>query len=121
MPSVVTTDPAAGHDADRDPWIEAYLAHVRVERRLAARTVELYAYRFPAEPFEPFGEPETYAHVSTRTVRPLGPPEPVGDLLALHEAAGIGLRVLPQLCAFWAAVAASTLGFSGIRLGNARP
>ncbi|MEV1292890.1 DUF6886 family protein [Pseudonocardia sp. NPDC049635] len=85
------------------------------------RTVELYAYRFPAEPFEPFGEPEPYAHVSTRTVRPLGPPEPVGDLLALHEAAGIGLRVLPHLGAFWAAVTASTLGFSGIRLGNARP
>ena len=48
MPSVVTTDPAAGHDADRDPWIEAYLAHVRVERRLAARTVELYATHLAA-------------------------------------------------------------------------
>ncbi|MFC5574927.1 tyrosine recombinase XerC [Xenophilus aerolatus] len=48
MPSVVTTDPDAGPDADRDPWIEAYLAHVRVERRLAARTVELYATHLAA-------------------------------------------------------------------------
>ena len=84
------------------------------------RSVELFAYRLPAEPFTPLGEPEPHAHVATATVRPLGPPEPVGDLLALHEAAGIGLRVLPRIGAFWAAVAASTLGFSGIRLGNAQ-
>lgn len=84
------------------------------------RTVELFAHRLPAEQFTPLGEPEPHAYVATRTVRPLGPPEPVGDLLAPHEAAGIGLRVLPRLGAFWAAVAASTLGFSGIRLDNAQ-
>jgi hypothetical protein len=44
----------------------------------------------------------------------------VGDLFALHDEAGIELRVLPSLWAFWAAVARSTLGFSGIRLRNAR-
>ena len=48
MPSVVTTDRAQGADADRDPWIEAYLAYVRVERRLAARTVKLYATHLDA-------------------------------------------------------------------------
>jgi hypothetical protein len=37
-------------------------------------------------------------------------------LLALHEAAGIQLRVLPALRPFWDAVIDSTLGFSGIRL-----
>jgi hypothetical protein len=52
-------------------------------------------------------------------VEPLGPAEPVGDLLALHEDAGIQLRVLPNLWAFVDAVAASTLDFSGIRLRNA--
>jgi hypothetical protein len=57
--------------------------------------------------------------VSVRTVRPLGPPEPVGDLLALHAEAGIRLRILPDLAGFWAAVHTSTLGFSGIRLPNA--
>lgn len=44
----------------------------------------------------------------------------MGDLFALHEEAGIELRVLPELWRFWDAVAASTLGFSGIRLRNAR-
>lgn len=94
------------------------------------RAVRLYAYRFSAGPFRPFGEPEPArrdaepepsAHVAQVPVRPLGPPEPVGDLFALHARAGIELRVLPQLWTFWSAVTASTLGFSGIRLGNAEP
>lgn len=83
------------------------------------RTVRLFAYQLPAAGFTPVGDVEPYAHVTTMTVRPLGPPEPVGDLLGLHEAAGIQLRVLPTLGPFWAAVITSTLGFSGIRLRNA--
>jgi hypothetical protein len=93
------------------------------------RSTRLYAYRLPAEHFTPFTEPEPAAtagprpepsaHVSTTTVRPLGPPERVGDLFDLHAAAGIQLRVLPELAGFWAAVSAGTLGFSGIRLRNA--
>jgi len=85
------------------------------------RTARLFAYRLPAAGFAPFGSPEPHAQVSTRTVRPLGPAEPVGDLFALHEEAGIQLRVLPRLDLFWAAVVASSLGFSGIRLRNAVP
>ncbi|WP_232661769.1 DUF6886 family protein [Pseudonocardia sp. TRM90224] len=83
------------------------------------RTTSVFAYRLPAGPFEPLGEPEPHAHVSTQVVRPLGPPERVGDLLALHDEAGIQLRVLPRLQEFWAAVVDSTLGFGGIRLRNA--
>lgn len=85
------------------------------------RTARLWAYRLPADGFRPFGEPVPHAHVTTEEVRPLGPPEPVGDLFALHEAAGIQLRVLPNLWAFWDAVVDSSLGFSGIRLRNAEP
>ncbi|RZT86430.1 hypothetical protein EV383_3325 [Pseudonocardia sediminis] len=94
------------------------------------RSVRLYAYRLPAAPFRPFPEPEPArrqetaepsAHVARVRIRPLGRPEPVGDLLALHEQAGIELRVLPELWTFWEAVTAGTLGFSGIRLRNARP
>jgi hypothetical protein len=59
--------------------------------------------------------------VSTEPVKPLGPAEPVGDLLGLHETAGIELRVLNTLWCFWDKVIASTLGFSGIRLHNAKP
>lgn len=88
----------------------------------AIRTVELYAYRFDAADFRPFGEAaQPHAYVSERPVAPLGPAERVGDLPALHRDAGIQLRVLPNLWEFWDAVAASTLGFSGIRLRNALP
>jgi hypothetical protein len=87
----------------------------------AMRTVRLYAYRLSADRFRPIGERDPHAHVATEPVVPLGPAEPVGDLLRLHEEAGIQLRVLPNLWPFWDAVTASTLGWSGIRLRNARP
>lgn len=87
----------------------------------AMRTVELYAYRLPAGPFRPIGGPESHAQVATEEVRPLGPPERVGDIFALHDEAGIQLRVLDNLWTFWDAVIASSLLFSGIRLRNARP
>lgn len=87
----------------------------------AMRTVRLYAYRLPADEFSPFGTPVPHAHVATRPVRPLGPPESVGDLLRLHEECGIQLRVLNNLWPFWDAVVSTTLGFSGIRLRNALP
>lgn len=87
----------------------------------ALRTVTLFAYRLPAESFVAFGEPVPHAHVSTRPVEPLGPPEKVGNLLALHENTGIQLRMLDNLWSFWDVVTTSTLGFSGIRLANARP
>lgn len=81
------------------------------------RDARLYAYRLPAARFRPIGE-HGHALVATVPVRPLGPPEPVGDLLALHERAGIQLRILPNLWPFWDAVVHSSLGFSGIRLRN---
>ena len=86
----------------------------------AMRTTRLYAYRLPAGPFRSIGE-QAHAMVATGPVRPLGPPEPVGDLIACHAAAGIQLRLLDNLWGFWDEVVVSTVGFSGIRLGNARP
>ncbi|PXX58725.1 hypothetical protein DFR70_11360 [Nocardia tenerifensis] len=85
------------------------------------RGVTLFAYRLPAAPFRPFGEPVPHAHVATVPVEPLARPHPVGDLLELHERAGIQLRILPNLWGFWDAVVGSSLGFSGIRLRGARP
>ncbi|ASO21737.1 hypothetical protein FHR81_003385 [Actinoalloteichus hoggarensis] len=96
--------------------------HVIEYRQVAAfLSVDLYAYRFDAQPFRPFGEPAPSAMVAVEAVEPLGPPEPVGNLLELHRAAGIQLRVLDDLWGFWDAVVRSTLGFSGIRLRNAAP
>lgn len=85
------------------------------------RTVRLYAYRFAANEFRPLEGLEPTAHVATESVIPLGPPERVGDLFELHDAAGIELRVLNSLWVFWDAAVASTLSYSGIRLRNARP
>ncbi|MFI7336637.1 DUF6886 family protein [Streptomyces sp. NPDC050085] len=85
------------------------------------RTARLYAYRLPAGPFAPIGGRVPYAWVATETVAPLGPPEPVGDLLTLHQQADIQLRFVNDLWTFWDAVTSSTLGFSGIRLHNATP
>ncbi len=84
------------------------------------RTVELYAYRFDAAAFRPFGD-DGAAVVATEPVVPLGPAERVGDLFELHEEAGISLRVLPRLWPFWDEVVRSSLAWSGIRLRNALP
>lgn len=88
------------------------------------RTAELYAYRFDAAPFRPFGEKGAgggHAMVAAETVVPLGPAERVGDLFALHEEAGIELRVLANLWPFVDEVVAGPLEYSGIRLRNALP
>ncbi|HLT62367.1 MAG TPA: hypothetical protein VK020_14305 [Microlunatus sp.] len=86
------------------------------------RTVELYVYRFDPAGFRPIDDSdEPPAVVTESEVAPLGPAEPVGDLLALHERAGIQLRLLARLHDFWSVVITSTLGFSGIRLRNAQP
>ena len=87
----------------------------------AIRTVRLYAYRLPADRFRPIGGQVPHAYVATEPVEPLGPPEPVGDLLRLHADAGIQLRILDDLWAFWDHVVTSTVRFSGIRLHRARP
>ncbi|NNG40650.1 hypothetical protein HJ588_15395 [Flexivirga sp. ID2601S] len=81
---------------------------------------KLVAYRFAAQDFRPVGE-DRHAMVSDHEVTPLGPPEPVGDLLAAHERAGIELRLTGDLWPWWDQVTTSTLGFSGIRLRNAAP
>lgn len=81
--------------------------------------VELFAYRLPAGRFRPFGRPTPHAVVATEPVEPLGPPEPVGDLLRLHQDAGIQLRLLDNIWELWDAVTVGTMEFSGIRLRNA--
>jgi hypothetical protein len=86
----------------------------------AMMSVKLFAYRFSAKAFRPIGEPVSHALVATETVTPLGPAEPVGDLMALHSEGGIQLKVLNNIRPFWNAVTNSTLGFSAIRVHNAR-
>jgi hypothetical protein len=109
--------------SDRDQFLGRTWRVHAIEYRWLARleSTELYAYRFAASDFAPFGAPEPQARVATVAVHPLGPPEKVGSLLEAHEAAGIELRILPNLWAYWKQVSASTVGYSGIRLRNALP
>ena len=44
----MATSTETAETAATSPWVEKYLEHVRVERRLAARTVELYAIHLQA-------------------------------------------------------------------------
>ena len=84
------------------------------------QVAEVYAYRFSDAGFEPYGDPsDPHAFVARRPVRPFGPPEPLGDLLALHQEAGIEVRLVDSLWPWWESVVTSSVGFSGIRLGNA--
>lgn len=84
----------------------------------AMETTTLYAYRFAAADFHPFGE-RPHAHVATQPVVPLGPPVEVVDLVGLHARHGIELRVLPELEEHFAGIRSRGLEFSGIRMGNA--
>lgn len=86
----------------------------------ALQTTQLYAYRLPKAQFRAYGAHRS-AHVSESTVEPLGPAEPVGDLLGLHAEAGIQIRLVDNLWPWWQAVIESTVEFSGIRLRNATP
>ena len=85
-------------------------------------TARVFVYRFNAAEFEPYGDDnEPHAYVAHHTVRPIAPAEPVGNLLELHEEAGIELRLAPSLWPWWDEVIHSSVGFSGIRLRNAAP
>ena len=42
MPAAQRPDPAPAPGAALDPALQAFLQHLRVERRLAARTVAMY-------------------------------------------------------------------------------
>jgi Family of unknown function (DUF6886) len=80
------------------------------------RTTRVFAYRMPEQCFV---ENEDRFWISAEPVEPLELVE-LGDLVARHEAAGIELRTESKLPGFWDEVIASSLGFSGIRLRNAR-
>jgi hypothetical protein len=83
------------------------------------RACRIFVYRFDPAPFGVHNKDAGY--FSTReTIEPLSV-EPAGDLLALHKAANIELRFVPNLWPVIDAIVASGLEFSIIRKMNALP
>jgi hypothetical protein len=83
------------------------------------RDVRLYRYDLPAAAFGRW--PDAHGHwVAHEGVDPVGV-EPVGDLLALHAAAGIELRVTPSLWPVRDHVMSGSWSFSMVRMANAAP
>lgn len=82
------------------------------------RSCRLVAYRFDAEPFEPW--PEADDHCVART--PVEPPSvaPVVGLLTARADAGVELRIVPSLRPLVDPVVASGYRFSIVRLANAQ-
>lgn len=80
------------------------------------RTTRVLAYRMP-EPS--FVENDDRFWISAEPVEPLELVE-LGNLVERHDDAGIELRTEEDLLGFWDDIVGSSLGFSGIRLRNAR-
>ena len=83
------------------------------------REARLYRYEMPAERFTVHDAGAGY-YIAREPVVPLAC-RPIGDLIGTHAAARIELRVVDELWPLWDRVTRSTLGYSGIRLRNARP
>lgn len=84
----------------------------------AIRSTVLYRYVFDAEPSERWTEVNGQ-YTATTEVMPLAV-EPVGDLLALHAAAGIELRFVPDLRPLHDLAVCDEWDFSVVRMRNAR-
>jgi hypothetical protein len=82
------------------------------------RECDLYAYRFPAEPFRPHGVGGYW--VSDEQVDAIERVV-IDDLVGSHARGGIELRITPSIWPFWRRVASSTVEFSGSRLRNSAP
>lgn len=78
----------------------------------------VYLYLMPPEGFVVHDADAGY-YVSREPVTPLATVE-IDDLVRRHAEAGVELRVVNELWPLWDRVIRSTLGFSGIRLRNAR-
>jgi hypothetical protein len=105
---------------DADRWLDGdrsrRVAVIEDGWREQLRSVELYAYRLPREPFDTVQDDRFFiASTPVDAIERVA----VGDLIARHADAGIDLRFAPALYPLWDEVVETTLEYSGIRLRNA--
>ncbi len=111
-------------EAERGPFAAAFStrAHRLHVMELAwlnrMRDCKLYRYDFDATAFSPWTDAsgQWISHVA---VAPLTV-SPVGDLLALHAAAGIELRLVPSLWPMFELAQSDAWDFSIVRKANAQ-
>jgi hypothetical protein len=108
-------------DEDVEQWLDGdrgrRVAVIEADWLERLRTVELYAYRMPPEPFDIVADDRFYiASTGVEAIERVA----VGDLLARHAEAGTELRIAPLLYPLWDKVIETSLEYSGIRLRNAR-
>ena len=107
-------------DEDVDAWLDGdrdrRVAVIETSWLERLRSVRLYAYRMPPEPFDVVEDDRFY--IASTPVDALERVE-LGDPLARHAEAGNELRITPSLYPLWDRVIEATLDFSGIRLRNA--
>lgn len=106
--------------ADVEQYLGASRAVVAVESRWSerVRSTRLYCYQLPAAPFRMIDAGAGY-YVSEQPVTPISVRCIESPMTALLER-DIEVRFMPDLVAFSARIAASTLQFSLIRMRNAR-
>ena len=109
-----TSDEDVGRFLGGDRGLRAHVIEPEWLPRLHATRV--VSYRMPEATFV---QDEDRFWISSEPVEPLGLVE-LGNLVARHEAAGSERRTESRLHAFWDTIVHTTLGFSGIRLRNAR-
>lgn len=83
------------------------------------RATALYRYDFDAAAFEPWAA-ASGQWISTGEVAPIDV-APIGDLLALHAAAGVELRMVPSLWPLHELAVSDRWDFSIVRMANALP
>jgi hypothetical protein len=109
-------------DQDRDRWLNhlapRFVMVVESDWLARIRNATVYRYTLPEASFSSLGHAGGH-YVSRQVVEPLHV-EPMSDLLQAIVAAGVELRITPRLGPMWKQVhSASTLMYSGTRLGNA--
>ena len=109
------------NEHDRAKFLHGSKRVIALEHAWYARivTCQLFAYTLPAKTFRLHDENAGY-YVSAEPLIPLGVTH-IPDLIQAQFNRQVELRFLPDLWPLAEAVAASSLGFSIIRMRNAQP